>query len=263
MTLPLPDWRLPRGVARGSWEYIQSPRVADEYDQDLAGNGMCAYDLAVLRQHLATPGVLVDLGCGTGRLLLPLAAAGHCAIGLDLSPEMLRVLGQKAAADRLSITRVQANLAELDCLADGIADYCICMFSTLGMVRGRNTRQAVLRNICRILKPGGRLILHAHNRWRSLWRPQARLWVLRNAWQALRGTAEAGDQYFEYRGIPNFFLHIYTRGELAADIRYSGLQIRAWHPLNSTNSAALRWPWLLGRLRANGWIVACQTPATR
>lgn len=38
------------------------------------------------------PGPLLELGCGTGRVLLDLAGAGHRAYGLDHHPGMLRVL---------------------------------------------------------------------------------------------------------------------------------------------------------------------------
>ena len=34
-------------------------------------------------------GTVLELGCGTGRVLLPLARAGHTVVGLDGSPQML------------------------------------------------------------------------------------------------------------------------------------------------------------------------------
>ncbi len=37
-------------------------------------------------------GPVLELGCGTGRVLIPLAQAGHLAVGLDLDPAMLRFL---------------------------------------------------------------------------------------------------------------------------------------------------------------------------
>jgi SAM-dependent methyltransferase len=49
----------------------------------------------VLREH---PGLSLEVGCGSGRLLLPLLQKGHEVEGLELSPEMLE-LCRKAAAD--------------------------------------------------------------------------------------------------------------------------------------------------------------------
>ncbi|OPZ64505.1 MAG: dTDP-3-amino-3,4,6-trideoxy-alpha-D-glucopyranose [Firmicutes bacterium ADurb.Bin506] len=37
----------------------------------------------------ANPGSILELGCGSGRLLLPLAEAGHAVTGIDGSPDML------------------------------------------------------------------------------------------------------------------------------------------------------------------------------
>ena len=53
---------------------------------------------------------------------------------------MLDVVGQKAEAEQLPIDRILANMVELDCLRDAVADYCISMFSTLGMIRGHANR---------------------------------------------------------------------------------------------------------------------------
>lgn len=50
---------------------------------------------ALLREH---PGPSLEIGCGSGRLLLPLLQKGHHVEGLELSPDML-ALCRAAAAD--------------------------------------------------------------------------------------------------------------------------------------------------------------------
>lgn len=49
-----------------------------------------------LRQARRTGGPILELGCGTGRVALPLAQAGFEVTGLDLSPHMLRRARAKA-----------------------------------------------------------------------------------------------------------------------------------------------------------------------
>jgi len=44
-----------------------------------------------------TGGPLLELGCGTGRLAIPLAEAGYQVTGVDLSPAMLALAGDRAA----------------------------------------------------------------------------------------------------------------------------------------------------------------------
>lgn len=43
-------------------------------------------------------GKVLELGCGTGRVLIPTAAAGHSTVGLDLSPDMLARCREKLRA---------------------------------------------------------------------------------------------------------------------------------------------------------------------
>jgi SAM-dependent methyltransferase len=252
------DWQLPQGVPRGTWEYAHSRQIAATYDERLNQDGLCQLELAVIQRHFTQPGLLVDLGCGTGRLLFPFARRGFSCLAVDLSPEMLAIVAGKASREGLVIDRLLANLVQLDCLRDAMADYALCMFSALGMIRGRQYRRQALRHVRRILKPGGTFVLHVHNRWSNLWLPQGRGWVLRNLAASLwRPDMEAGDKFFDYQDVPNMFLHLYTRRELLADLRQAGLRVVELVPLDAQRQEVLCCPWLLSPLRAGGWIAVC------
>lgn len=90
--------------------------------------------------------------------------------------------------------------------------------------------------------------------------PQWRLpaGVTRAMWQYARAghIAHDYDAYFAWN-IPKMFLHVYTRRELVADLKQAGFRIVELISLDTQRRHALRWPWLLGRLRANGWIAVC------
>jgi ubiquinone/menaquinone biosynthesis C-methylase UbiE len=254
-----PAWQLPPGTTRGLWDYVQAPHIAEDYDDYFAYNTLFDFDLSVLRRHFTRPGTLIDLGCGTGRLLLPFARQGFHCVGVDLSAHMLRVVERKATAAGASVDRLLANMTELDCLADGSADYAICMFSTLGMIRGRENRQRVLDHARRIVKPGGRFVLHVHNVWHYLVDRLARRWLCGHLWDViLRRRAELGDRFFDYRGVPNMFLHVFSRRELTGALKQAGLRIVELIHLDPQRRNALRRPWLLGSVRANGWIAVCE-----
>jgi SAM-dependent methyltransferase len=254
----LPDWRLPPGVDRSLWEYAQAEHIAADYDEYFAHNSLFDFDLAVLERYFARPGMLVDLGAGTGRLLLPFARRGFRCLAVDLSAAMLRVVGRKAVAESLPIDRLLANMVQLDCLRDACADYCISMFSTLGMVAGRDNRRRVLAHARRILRPGGLLVIHVHNRWYNLRLPEGRRWLVRNAFRALSGREEWGDSRYDYRGIPGVRLHLFTQCELVRELRRAGFRVRELTPLDTRRRHALPHAWLLARLRANGWIAVAQ-----
>lgn len=256
---PRPEWQLPRGVTRGLWEYIQAPHIADDYDDYFAVNRLFEFDEQFVLSRFQRPGRVVDLGCGTGRLLLALAERGFSGLGVDLSRHMLDLVGEKAELAGHRIDCVQANLVELGGLADDCADYVVCMFSTLGMIAGRASRRRVMEHARRILKPGGLFTLHVHNLWYNLNDPQGRLWLLG---QVLRRRSpeglERGDKVFDYRGIRRVYLHAYRRRELVADLEVTGFRVRELLPLAPERDRVLQAPWFLGGFRANGWLVLCE-----
>ena len=50
-------------------------------------------------------GPILEVACGTGRLTIPLAMAGHQIVGLDVSEPMLRLAKQKAVRSKYSAER--------------------------------------------------------------------------------------------------------------------------------------------------------------
>lgn len=258
---PPPSWKLPDGVPRGVWEYANRSHIADDYDEEFAANTLFDFDESVLVDSFPTPGTFVDLGCGTGRALVTLARRGFRTIGVDLSHRFLSIVGEKATAMQLPIERIQANLLDLGCLADASVDYAACLFSTFGMIRGRANRNRVLGHVRRVLRPGGVFVVHVHNRWRNLFDPQGRRWLAYNLlWERWRGDVEAGDKFFPYRGIRDMYLHVFTQGEFTDELRAAGFTVERLIALDTARRHALTRPWLLGRLRANGWIAVCRAP---
>src|SRR5512143_2981956 len=61
-----------------------------------------------------TGGPVLELGCGTGRLLVALAKAGYAVTGVDVSAEMLRVARAEADAAGVAgqITLIRGDYAE-------------------------------------------------------------------------------------------------------------------------------------------------------
>src|SRR5437764_1832516 len=100
---PIPDWELPPGTDRGLWDYVSSEQVAREYDAALAGTPLLELDLRFAERHFPAPGRLVDLGCGTGRLLMHFARRGFSCLGVDLSAAMLDVVREKVVREWLNV----------------------------------------------------------------------------------------------------------------------------------------------------------------
>ncbi len=258
-----PEWQLPPGVTRGMWDYARSHPIADDYDDYFAYNRLFDFDEQILEQWLrpdATASkVVADLGCGTGRALIPLVRRGFHGVAVDLSERMLEIVREKADEDDLPVTCLRANLVELDCLADQSVDHAISLFSTLGMIRGRRNRRRALAHVRRIVKPEGIFVVHVHNYWYNLYDPGGPWWLLKNLLQsAFSRDVEAGDKFFNYRGVNNMFLHVFRRYEIVGDLHRAGFVIRDMIPLDVTRHRRLHVPWCFSNLRANGWIIVCQ-----
>lgn len=238
---PIPDWKLPPGVDRGLWDYMRSGEMAAGYDEQMAASPLAQVDVSFCeRWAFLTPGRLVDLGCGTGRLSIHFACKGYDCVGVDLSDEMLDKAKKNSELAKCRVDWRKANLLDLSDLPDSSFDYAACLFSTLGMIRGAKNRASVIANAYRLLKPGGRFVLHIHNRYfRGLgWREVARHW-----WRGLFGRANTGDVTMpqSYGGAP-LTLHHFSFHEAWSLLRRSGFRQKAYLPCYLDADRARPWP---------------------
>jgi ubiquinone/menaquinone biosynthesis C-methylase UbiE len=253
------SWQLPPGVPRGLWDYLHDPAIARGYDAQLADTPLLRHDQEFVFRHVPEPGRFIDLGCGTGRLSISLAQRGHRVVAVDLSQEMLRVAGEKAATANVHIERVQANLVELNCFADKTFDAAGCLFSTLGMIAGAEHRRRMLTHVRRLLRPGGIFVLHVHNRWFHLGTRAGRRLLRRNVWQALTGRGTLGD--FEmppHQGVGIFTMHLFSRREVVRLLHQTGFRVVEVQPVGV--QGPLQTPRLFGGLRAYGYFIAARAP---
>jgi SAM-dependent methyltransferase len=101
---------------------------------------------------------IVEVGCGTGRLVALLAERGAAAVGVDADPAMLAV-----AATRATGRLVRADAGRLP-LPDATVDAAVAV-ATLEFTADP---VLVLAEMARVTRPGGRLVVAVLNP-RSLW----------------------------------------------------------------------------------------------
>jgi SAM-dependent methyltransferase len=141
---------------------------------------------------------VVELGVGTGRIAVPIAAEGIPVIGVDSSAGMLEVCRERAelagVADRLDL-----RLGDLrEPPVAGPVELVLCPFRSFLHLEDEADRQAALAAVFRLLVPGGRLVFdvfapgaddieQTHGRWlerepgiheRALWDADRRRLVL-------------------------------------------------------------------------------------
>lgn len=95
--------------------------------------------------------LILDGGCGTGRVAVELARRGYEVLGVDSDPQMLAVAQRNAP----SLHWVLADLAsvELD-----VTPELVVLAGNVMIFLDRGQEQAVLRNLTRLLAAGGLLI---------------------------------------------------------------------------------------------------------
>jgi SAM-dependent methyltransferase len=113
------------------------------------------YEAAEFRLHGGQR--VLEVGCGTGCDLLQFARHGAQAVGVDITPEHLRLARERVG--QLAEVR-EADATKLP-FADGSFDY---VYSHGVLHHIENPRQAV-EEIFRVLKPGGRFNVHVYALW--------------------------------------------------------------------------------------------------
>ena len=110
-------------------------------------------DLALWEEMAdAADGRVLELGCGTGRVVLHLARRGHRMVGLDRDTELLQVLAERAT--HLPVETVLGDAREFS--FDGEVELALAPTHLLQLLPKAEERVACLRRVAAHLAPGGR-----------------------------------------------------------------------------------------------------------
>jgi SAM-dependent methyltransferase len=181
------------------------------------------------------PGAAVlDLCCGQGRHLVPLAQRGYTMTGLDLSEYLLGLARRRAESAGVAVEFHQGDMREIPWA--GRFDAVINMFTAFGYFDDEAENQKVLHGVHRALKPGGRFLIETMSRDRLV-----RIFLPNNWEQFEDGTIAWYEREFDFvTGIntqrttyrtPDGALHhrghrvrVYTPTELYRMLREAGLE---------------------------------------
>jgi len=132
-------------------------RVAARYDESSAEMFDPAFVEPVvdLLAGLAGNGAALELGIGTGRIAVPLAARGVRVHGIDLSEEMVARLRAKPGAESIGVTI--GDFATTTVGATFSVAYLV--FNTIMNLTTQDEQVACFRNVAAHLEPGGCFVI--------------------------------------------------------------------------------------------------------
>ena len=134
--------------------------IADEYDalyEDVLDTEVTVACLA----DLAEGGPVLELGVGTGRLALPLAARGLLVHGVEASPVMVERLRAKPGGADLPVTLGDFTDVTVTEPGPGSFGLVVLAFNTVYALPTEEAQVACFANAARHLRPGGRFVVDA------------------------------------------------------------------------------------------------------
>jgi SAM-dependent methyltransferase len=133
--------------------------IADVYDEWIGSAPYGPADPAVdiLARLAGQRGTALELGIGTGRIAIPLAARGVAVTGIEASPRMVEQLRAKPGGAQLPVT--MADMAQVP--VSGSFDLVYVVASTLYCLTDQDSQAHCLTRAAARLRPGGHLVVEA------------------------------------------------------------------------------------------------------
>jgi SAM-dependent methyltransferase len=153
---------------------FNDPRLVAVYDAAFGWARDDDFFLAVASESGSAR--VLDLGCGTGRLTLAMAAAGHSVTGVDPATASIEAARRKPGAEQ--VTWIVGTSAELE----GSFDVAVLTSHVAQFLVTDEEWDRSFADVQRALVPGGRLVFDTRD-------PQDRIWERWNPADSRRGVA--------------------------------------------------------------------------
>jgi len=121
----------------------------------------CEFAASYVLRRCDPTAAILDLGCGSGPVTAALRRRGRRVIALDYSLDMLRLAEARLEREGVDPGGLVQGDSEHLPLASASIDAIVC----LGVISYVQDYRTVIREIRRVLKPDGRLVLSTRNVW--------------------------------------------------------------------------------------------------
>ncbi|WP_216828991.1 class I SAM-dependent DNA methyltransferase [Alkalihalobacterium elongatum] len=141
--------------------YEQFAYLYDQLMKDAPYDAWLTFTKQKLQMYAPEANEILDVGCGTGELLIRLAKEGFLVTGVDLSSDMLVVANKKLEAAKLTARLFEQDMRDLEGLGeyDAVLTYC----DSLNYLTNPRDVQAAFSAFYQNLKDNGLLIFDVHS----------------------------------------------------------------------------------------------------
>ena len=135
--------------------------ISDYYDNIFPTSPQ---QLAFVKDHLSDPHeyTILDVGCGTANLSISMASHFKKIIGIDPDKIMLQKAKEKAGNAYPNLVFYPYGMLEIEKYFNDIGAI-LCLGNTLVHLNSEDEILAFLRQACKVLRPGGKLLIQIIN----------------------------------------------------------------------------------------------------
>lgn len=182
----------------------------------------------IIKRRIKKNQKVLDLCCGPGTFLVPLAKEGYNIEGIDFSSEMLKQAKEFAKKEN---TRIRTSIGDARNIRrkNNQYDLVLLMGDSIGSIPKSENRQRVIDECFRVLKNGGTLIVTFGNKYYSVrWTLNQ---ILLYIWRAIMShfgneLIEFGDWIDKMYGRTRIH-HNYSKKEVLESLKKSGFRIKS------------------------------------
>ena len=215
-------------------DYYAQSKVLEHYEEATVRVGLWDSEKIVFTMNLPDfSKSILELGCGCGRIAFGLSTLGYSKVkATDFSKIMLKRARAIAKRKNISVPISFADARNLPFDSESV-EGIIFGFNGLMQIPGRTDRMTALKEIKRVLVPGGKFIFTTHDRgmtkWKKFWQTERKRWRKNQQGAKLH---EFGDR-FEQTHRGKLYLHVPEIQDVKDDLNTAGLLLE-WEKMRSS-----------------------------
>ncbi len=192
--------------------------IAEDYER----SRNFIWDIEKISTYLEQNDKILDIGCGSGRMVKILKDKNIDYVGIDISEALIKIARKRYPNNNFMVDD-GLSLSFPDCTFDKI--FCI---RTFHHIPSFVLRTRFLSEIARVLKPNGLLVITVWNLW-GLKNARNVKAVLKNIFLKIIGRSrlDIKDAWIPWAGRTERYYHFFTKGELKGLCQRAGIEIQS------------------------------------